>query len=595
MTSEAGDPRKALERERDRLDAVLEQNGAWRALRQLDAQNAEGRPVSAAETSALREHIEAALAGDRVYQARHKLSEAITLLGAPPAASDAEPSKSANIAESAPPHLPPAASPDVADDLTLIRGIDGALAARLNAIGVDSFAAVANWRAADVRRITDALTLERRIHRQNWIEQAALIVARRRPAATEIPPPPAPAPVAPAIAPSIAAARVDPIPAAQVADLVAAAVRAILAKVEPAVLPPSSIEPEPLADKPAVAAAAPAALAADDLTVIRGLDARSAKALADAGLTTFAAIARLPAADVAQLRTVLGAGAPLWRTQWIEQAAMLAAGQAPRHVRTAIGRAAIPLAPTPAATAVARDESFACQFRQPWAVTKSAEAPAAVPDSSSPVLADPTPAQPLTAQAPSEPASAGTKIVAVAVPPPQPVDVVLAPPAAFAVSPPVLQPPPEIAVAEPHNPAVAEVSLADLDPPDLGSVIDYNSDSLLDIVGMNFTEADVRIIPAASSLAPEDEDYEPRPRVYGSGAGSLQSRLRKAGDPDDQFDSQGYAAYRSTVEEASVEIVHRGGAVRTVPAADARPPSERGEGEPKTVRRFLKVLTGQDR
>ncbi|MEQ1712557.1 MAG: hypothetical protein ABL908_14310, partial [Hyphomicrobium sp.] len=290
MTSDAGDPRQTLERERERLEGVLEANDAWRALRQLEQLEAGGRPVSAVDIVELRTRIEAALEGNRVFLARRKIAEAITLLGEPSApAAPASPPPSPLPASSSPASSSPASAqprladrivtiaavaaratapvrasappaPQPADDLTLIRGIDTALAARLDGLGVTSFDALAAWTTDDVRRVSAALGLDRTIQRQNWIEQAALIALRRRP------PPAAPSMVQPA-----------PQPVRPIADLVAAAVRSILAKAKP---------PQVLAHLPAAPASQPppaadlvVAHAADDLTAIRRLDPRVAAVL----------------------------------------------------------------------------------------------------------------------------------------------------------------------------------------------------------------------------------------------------------------------------------------------------------------------------
>lgn len=575
MTSEVSDPRKALERERDRLDDMLEQNDAWRALRQLDQQEAASRPGSAGDRSELRQQFEAALAGDRVYQARRKLSEAITLLAGSPEPTPASARRAAG---------PELMAPNVAaDDLTRIRGIDGALAARLRALGIDGFATIAAWSADEVHRVTAALGLDRRIHRENWIEQAALILSRRGPGHGTVPPAIAPAPV---VQHPAAARPIDPAPVKPVADLVSAAIRSILARAKPPVAEPLAVEPvAPVAAPPAV----------EDLTLIRGLDAAAAAVLGAEGVTSFAAIAGWSAADVARLRGVLGPGVPLVRAQWIEQAAILAAGQSPRHVRTRAIRAAIPLAPRPASTAVARDEGFACALRKPPVMPEPAPAvPATNPPvpTSAPAIA---PVSHATPAASPEPAAAPVRhVLAVKVLPPQPVVAARAAPSVFTLPPLSLQVLPEIGDAPPAP--VDGVSLPDLDPADETPLLDYNSDSLFDIAATNFAEADVQIVPAAAPVPSDEAAYDPRPLVYGSGAGSLQSRLRKAGDPDDSFDSRDYAAYRTAVEEAAVEIVHRGGAARVQPGTEAGPtPPASEDGGPKTVRRFLKALTGQDR
>jgi predicted flap endonuclease-1-like 5' DNA nuclease len=64
------------------------------------------------------------------------------------------------------------------DDLTRIRGIDHELAGRLSTVGVTRFAQIAAWGRGDVQTISQTLALGRAISRENWIEQAALLVQR---------------------------------------------------------------------------------------------------------------------------------------------------------------------------------------------------------------------------------------------------------------------------------------------------------------------------------------------------------------------------------------------------------------------------------
>jgi predicted flap endonuclease-1-like 5' DNA nuclease len=65
-----------------------------------------------------------------------------------------------------------------ADDLTRIRRIDKALADGLAAAGVTCFAQIANWSSDEVRRVARELDLGKRIWRENWIEQAAVLALR---------------------------------------------------------------------------------------------------------------------------------------------------------------------------------------------------------------------------------------------------------------------------------------------------------------------------------------------------------------------------------------------------------------------------------
>ena len=107
------------------------------------------------------------------------------------------------------------------------------------------------------------------------------------------------------------------------------------AKIEPVVIAPEP-EPEPVAAAaPAPVEAAPPppapepapAPAADDLSRIKGLGPKLQRLLPELGITTFAQIAALTEADLAELDTKLGAfaGRPA-KDNWVEQAKFLAAG-----------------------------------------------------------------------------------------------------------------------------------------------------------------------------------------------------------------------------------------------------------------------------
>lgn len=62
------------------------------------------------------------------------------------------------------------------DDLTLIRGVDAALAQELAAHGITRFATIAAWTTADIASIATTASPQR-IAKENWIEQAALLAA----------------------------------------------------------------------------------------------------------------------------------------------------------------------------------------------------------------------------------------------------------------------------------------------------------------------------------------------------------------------------------------------------------------------------------
>ncbi|GAA6211182.1 hypothetical protein NBRC116602_09220 [Hyphomicrobiales bacterium 4NK60-0047b] len=65
--------------------------------------------------------------------------------------------------------------PKVSDDLTLIQGIDGNVSELLSQHGIHTFLDIAEFREADMLRLSDELSDPCRVSRENWIEQAALL------------------------------------------------------------------------------------------------------------------------------------------------------------------------------------------------------------------------------------------------------------------------------------------------------------------------------------------------------------------------------------------------------------------------------------
>ncbi len=63
-------------------------------------------------------------------------------------------------------------------ELLRIKGLDAATAAQLATPGIVSIAEIAKWTAADVARVSQQLSLGRRINKENWIEQAAMLVIK---------------------------------------------------------------------------------------------------------------------------------------------------------------------------------------------------------------------------------------------------------------------------------------------------------------------------------------------------------------------------------------------------------------------------------
>ena len=440
MSSQLSEHIGVLVRERAELDGLLASNSTWRALLIARADAARGAVSALADAR----RLEAALAGNRLFRAREALEIAIASLtnaladaapGAPPSpqrhAAPPAPAPRARI-HAAPRTLSAPAASAVrpgGDDLTLVRGIDRVLAERLAALGVDRFAQIAAWSAEEVRAMASALDLGARISRQNWIEQAAMLAARR---ASPAPPPSPPiakateAPDAPAAAdtlqtPDIASdtgpLQSDP---AVVAEPIGAAhddlpthvtghhdrETAVVATTDPAADAPA----EPDAPEPVGATAEVVEFPEPDermpdatdygLALIRGLGPEMAEWLAAAGVTRPAEIATWTPGDLACYGAEPGL---LWaarRHSWIEQAAILATGRLTAHARRHLRGDFDALVPPPACDPIA-DPGLADDSREhePGLPAMPAEpaaeappAPAAEPSptgAGSPPLADP--------------------------------------------------------------------------------------------------------------------------------------------------------------------------------------------------------------
>ncbi|MBL0372831.1 hypothetical protein JJB09_12405 [Rhizobium sp. KVB221] len=63
-----------------------------------------------------------------------------------------------------------------ADDLKRISGVGPKLEKMLKSMGVNSFAAIANWDDAEMRRIDEMLGLDNRVIRDNWAGQAKALL-----------------------------------------------------------------------------------------------------------------------------------------------------------------------------------------------------------------------------------------------------------------------------------------------------------------------------------------------------------------------------------------------------------------------------------
>ncbi len=197
-----------------KLDADLASTPNWQALNQRSKLGA-ASSSNAPDPIFGQLRLEQELARDPVYRARVRLLEAVQVLQqvtgdeigvssvsgiAPnrvphPTAADAKPQMqpaggSAHRAAHKPVQIDqpvrgrgvetaaPAGVVPSADDLMRIRGITRTLNERLQAIGITRFSQIAAWTSVDRLEVSAELGLDREIARQNWIEQAALLVSR---------------------------------------------------------------------------------------------------------------------------------------------------------------------------------------------------------------------------------------------------------------------------------------------------------------------------------------------------------------------------------------------------------------------------------
>jgi predicted flap endonuclease-1-like 5' DNA nuclease len=75
-------------------------------------------------------------------------------------------------------HSRPASTQD-ADDLTRIKGIGAVITAKLRTLGFTTYDQIAALNETDIEKINTALNFKGRIDREQWIQQAREILARR--------------------------------------------------------------------------------------------------------------------------------------------------------------------------------------------------------------------------------------------------------------------------------------------------------------------------------------------------------------------------------------------------------------------------------
>ncbi|MGI9479432.1 MAG: hypothetical protein ACR2PI_22205 [Hyphomicrobiaceae bacterium] len=193
-----------LERERERLEAVLAEDPHWQALCEIQRRApAAGRPqVLSADIVAGLNRNETFATYRRVVRAIAQIKKAEAAAQTePPAERDSEQPGQAPRPDKRPSPGPiRSSSPagvsvpvDHVDDLTAIRRIDRKTATALNNLGIFSYRTIAQWNRHDVRAVRDALDLGKRIWRENWIEQAAVLQLRKTDTVRVVSPAPTPA------------------------------------------------------------------------------------------------------------------------------------------------------------------------------------------------------------------------------------------------------------------------------------------------------------------------------------------------------------------------------------------------------------------
>jgi predicted flap endonuclease-1-like 5' DNA nuclease len=63
------------------------------------------------------------------------------------------------------------------DDLKRIRGVGVLIERKLNSMGINSYAQIANWTSAEIDRVSQVLDFKGKVERENWVEQARILSA----------------------------------------------------------------------------------------------------------------------------------------------------------------------------------------------------------------------------------------------------------------------------------------------------------------------------------------------------------------------------------------------------------------------------------
>ena len=639
------------------IDVLLMQYEDWRALLQLESREKQGDAIRSVNGDTLKALLLESLSVNPLFARRQLLLADLEKM-----ARDLQRLGPRSEAPEAAPVLSDTPKP-LHDDLTEIVGIDARLAKRLNILNVRSFNQIANWTPDDIAYVANTLGLDQLIAAQDWIGQAAQLGQSRDVAA------PAgdawvharngPAKATPAPAVPITAA---PNPSMDVPTPVVATKAANVAL---AAIPVASAGSAALIVEKVTAVAVAALPTEIQAPAKTGLPAPAAVEKVVVG-PAVAAVSAGPKASVDDRWKSLVPASPLaartYKTGTLpiatpQEAAPLAAAQpkksplptmplAARHYAGAvlepkrdgaIHEGLVPAKPLPApAYRVIAPElpvvSVAPAVALPSSppATQPVAAPAGKNDKAADILQHTLPPLPLRPSAP-------------AVPPPKPQTQIPAQPPSPA------QPAASAATSEALLLAVVAARsslLAGASPPPLpaeaknGKAATFNQPVSSPPASSGVRPA--QVIPAAAP-PPMLDDVEPRSRqaavearvtikraeealansvLRTPGGTEFYLGARRGSQPDD-IDGASYAAYRGSIEEASVQIVRRPPATKTpdVPppltpevartaqtAAQAaaraaaqviqsRPPgADAVDSAPlggATMGRFLKALTGQ--
>jgi predicted flap endonuclease-1-like 5' DNA nuclease len=183
--------RDRLRADSDRLTGELNACGKTRAdlerrLREAQAAPAAGssaaKPAGQASAALMSTPATAKSAATKPAPAKPAAVKAVPAkpTAKPAAAKASAPAKSATskpapAKKAAPPPAKPVSGKP--DNLRRLIGIGPVNEKLLKAQGVTSFAQIAGWTAADIKRIEDVMNFDGRIARERWIEQAKLLAA----------------------------------------------------------------------------------------------------------------------------------------------------------------------------------------------------------------------------------------------------------------------------------------------------------------------------------------------------------------------------------------------------------------------------------